>query len=60
MILTPIIFNILEPHFNLGLSFLSNSSKFLKKDTPLAFAAIKKITKNSSIAPLLKFCWTVY
>ena len=51
---TPIIFKIFEPHFNLGLSFLLSSSKFLKVDTPLALAAIKKIIKNSSIASLFK------
>ena len=31
------------------------SSKFLKKDIPSALAAIKKITRNSSIAPLFNF-----
>ena len=51
--LIPIIFRIFEPHFNLGLSFLFNSSKFLKIDVPLALAAIKKIIKNSSMASLL-------
>ena len=51
---TPIIFKIFEPHFNLGLSFLLSSSKFLKKDTPFALAAIKNKTKNSSIAALFK------
>ena len=55
IIFTPIIFKIFEPHFNLGLSFLFSSSKFLKKDIPSALAAIKKIIKNSSIAPLFNF-----
>ena len=41
--------------FNLGLSFLFNSSRFLKWDTPFALAAIRKIIKNSSIALLLNF-----
>ena len=49
----PIIFNNFEPHINLGLSFLFSSSNFLKCETPFALAAIKNITKNSSIAPLL-------
>ena len=53
--LIPINFNIFEPHFNLGLSFLLSSCKFLKRETPFAFAAIKNITKNSSIALLLNF-----
>ena len=45
----PIKFSILEPHFSLGLSFSLSSLKFLKKDTPFALAATKKINKNSSI-----------
>ena len=43
MVFIPIIFRIFEPNFNLGLSFLLSSSKFLKIETPFAFAAIKKI-----------------
>ena len=52
--LTPIFFRKLTAISNLGLSFLFNSPKFLKLDVPFAFAAIKKITKNSSIAALFK------
>ena len=53
IVLTPIKFNIFDPHFNRGLSFLLSSDKSLKCDIPFAFAAIKKIIKNSSIALLL-------
>ena len=53
--LIPILFKILEPHFNLGLSFWLSSDKFLKYDIPFAFAATKKINKNSSIAEELNF-----
>ena len=53
IVFIPIWFNIYSPHLSLGLSFLFNSPNFLKYETPSAFAAIKKITKNSSIALLL-------
>ena len=52
-ILTPIILRKLIAIFNLGLSFLFNSPKFLNVDIPLAFDATIKIIKNSSIAELL-------
>ena len=51
--LTPIFFKIFDANFNLGLSFLFNSSNFLKLEIPDAFDANKKIIKNSSIALLL-------
>ena len=50
--LTPIFFKIFDANFSLGLSFLFNSSSFLKLETPEAFDANKKIIKNSSIALL--------
>ena len=53
--LIPISLRKLIAISNLGLSFLFNSPKFLKLDIPFAFAAIKKITKNSSIAALFKY-----
>jgi hypothetical protein len=46
------MFKIFAPQSNLGLSFLFNSDKSLKCEIPLAFAATKKIIKNSSMAPL--------
>ena len=46
----PILFNILDAIFNLGLSFLLSSEIFLKYEIPFAFEATKKIIKNSSIA----------
>ena len=45
LILTPIFFKILDANFNLGLSFLFNSSSFLKLEIPFAFAASKKLLK---------------
>ena len=51
----PIIFRKFIAIFNLGLSFLLSSSRFLNEETPLDLAAIKKISKNSSIALLFKF-----
>ena len=53
--LIPILVKIFDPHFNLGLSFWFNSSKSLKYEIPLAFAATKNIIKNSSIASLFNF-----
>ena len=55
MIFTPILFKKFVAISNLGLSFLFNSAKFLNIETPFALAATKKITKNSSIAELLRF-----
>ena len=55
IVLTPIKFKIFEPNFNLGLSFWFNSLKFLKYEIPFALAATRKITRNSSIAPLFNF-----
>ena len=52
--LIPIFFKKFTATFNLGLSFLLSSPKFLKTETPFAFAATKKIIKNSSIAELFK------
>ena len=40
---------------NLGLSFLLSSLRFLNVDMPLDFDAIKKISRNSSIAELFNF-----
>ena len=50
--LTPIFFKIFDASLSLGLSFLFNSSNFLKLEIPDAFVANKKIIKNSSIALL--------
>ena len=50
----PILFKSFDPHNSLGLSFWFNSDNFLKYETPLALAAIKKIKRNSSIAALFK------
>ena len=52
IVLIPILFRIFAPHFNLGLSFWLSSPISLKWETPLALAATKKISKNSSMAPL--------
>ena len=41
---------IFEPQSNLLDSFLFNSSRFLKQETPLALAAARKIIRNSSMA----------
>ena len=49
------MFKIFAPQSNLGLSFLFNSDKSLKCEIPLAFAATKKIIKNSSIALVFNF-----
>ena len=54
-VLIPIMFKIFDPNLSRGLSFLFNSFKSLKYDTPFAFAATKNIIKNSSIALVLYF-----
>ena len=52
--LIPIFFKKLIPIFNLGLSFLLSSPRFLNVEIPLALAATRKMIKNSSMAELFK------
>ena len=55
LVFIPNWFNNFDPNFNLGLSFLFSSPKFLKLEMPFALAAAKNMMRNSSIKLLLRF-----